>query len=233
MTRVVRARRLTFAALAVPNFRRYFAGQAVSLIGTWMQMTAQSWLVLPLTHSSTDARTHRRPADAARAAARAYGGVIADRIDKRRADDRAPERDGSAGAGARASSRSLGRSPSGRSACSRRCWGSTTPSRTPHASPSCSRWSAATTCATRSRLNSVLVNVARVVGPAVAGILIATVGEGICFLVNAGSFAAVVFSLITLNRAALRPPRRPRESGPVTRGVAIRARHARRSPFPC
>ena len=34
-------------------------------------------------------------------------------------------------------------------------------------------------------LNSVLVNVARAIGPAVAGILIATVGDGVCFLVNA------------------------------------------------
>ncbi len=34
----------TFAALAVPNYRRYIAGQAISLVGTWMQMAAQSWL---------------------------------------------------------------------------------------------------------------------------------------------------------------------------------------------
>ena len=37
-------------------------------------------------------------------------------------------------------------------------------------------------------LNSVMVNVARTVGPAVAGLLIATTGEGVCFLVNAASF---------------------------------------------
>ena len=42
-----------FAALAVPNFRRYFAGQAVSLVGTWMQSVAQAWLVLQLSHSGT------------------------------------------------------------------------------------------------------------------------------------------------------------------------------------
>ena len=43
---------VTFAALAVPNYRRYIAGQAISLIGTWMQMAAQSWLVLTLTGSA-------------------------------------------------------------------------------------------------------------------------------------------------------------------------------------
>ena len=45
-------RRRTFAALAVPNYRRYFFGQATSLVGTWMQMAAQSWLVLSLTGSA-------------------------------------------------------------------------------------------------------------------------------------------------------------------------------------
>ena len=48
MTRLISASRITFAALAIPNFRRYYAGQSVSLIGTWMQMAAQSWLVLTL-----------------------------------------------------------------------------------------------------------------------------------------------------------------------------------------
>ncbi len=43
----------TFAALRVPNFRLYFAGQSVSLVGTWMQAVAQSWLVLQLSGSGT------------------------------------------------------------------------------------------------------------------------------------------------------------------------------------
>ena len=40
-----------FAALAVPNFRRYVSGQALSLIGTWVETVAQALLVLRLTHS--------------------------------------------------------------------------------------------------------------------------------------------------------------------------------------
>jgi hypothetical protein len=43
----------TFAALHVPNFRRYIAGQAVSLVGTWMETVAQALLVLRLNHSGT------------------------------------------------------------------------------------------------------------------------------------------------------------------------------------
>jgi MFS family permease len=54
-------------------------------------------------------------------------------------------------------------------------------------------------------LNSVLVNVARAVGPAVAGIIIAAGGYGVCFLINAASFVAVVASLLKMNTSTLSP----------------------------
>ena len=76
--------RTTFAALAVPNYRRYISGQAISLIGTWMQMTAQSWLVLTLTHSSTALGLIIALQTLPVLLLGPYGGVIADRIDKRR-----------------------------------------------------------------------------------------------------------------------------------------------------
>jgi MFS family permease len=76
-------------------------------------------------------------------------------------------------------------------------------------------------------LNSVLVNVARVIGPAAAGAMIATVGEGPCFLFNAASFAAVVLSLITLDRSAIHPsPPSGREPGQLRAGL----RYVRRTP---
>jgi len=76
-------------------------------------------------------------------------------------------------------------------------------------------------------LNSVLVNVARVIGPAVAGVLIATVGEGVCFLVNAASFAAVVASLASLDRAAIFPsPPSGRAPGQLREGL----RYVRNTP---
>jgi MFS family permease len=69
-------------------------------------------------------------------------------------------------------------------------------------------------------LNSVMVNVARSVGPAVAGILIATAGDGVCFLVNAASFVAVVASLTTMNSRALNPtPPTPRQRGQLREGL--------------
>jgi MFS family permease len=54
-------------------------------------------------------------------------------------------------------------------------------------------------------LNSVLVNAARAIGPAIAGILIAVAGSGVCFLVNAVSFVAVVTSLLRMDVDALSP----------------------------
>jgi MFS family permease len=47
-------------------------------------------------------------------------------------------------------------------------------------------------------LNSTMVNSARLIGPTIAGILVATVGEGWCFLINAVSFLAVIFSLLAM-----------------------------------
>jgi MFS family permease len=54
-------------------------------------------------------------------------------------------------------------------------------------------------------LNSTMVNAARAVGPAVAGLIIATAGVGICFLINAASFVAVVYSLVSMDKTALSP----------------------------
>ena len=149
-----------------------------------------------------------------------YGGVIADRVDKRRLMVVLQSDDGPAGAGARRAHGHRRGAASGRSACSRCCSASTTPSRTPHASRSCSRWSAPSTCATRSASTRCSVNVARAIGPAVAGMLIATVGEGVCFLVNAASFVAVVVSLMTLDLRGAQPtPPTARGPGQLREGL--------------
>jgi MFS family permease len=76
-------------------------------------------------------------------------------------------------------------------------------------------------------LHSTMVNVARAVGPAVAGLVIAAAGTGICFLVNAASYAAVIVALAGMDVASLmtgeRAPRRPRQ---VREGFAYVARTA-------
>jgi predicted MFS family arabinose efflux permease len=74
-------------------------------------------------------------------------------------------------------------------------------------------------------LNSILVNSARAVGPAVAGLLIATTGTGVCFLVNAVSYVAVLAALLSMDVAALEPsPRAERARGQVREGIAYVSR---------
>jgi MFS family permease len=69
-------------------------------------------------------------------------------------------------------------------------------------------------------LNSTMVNAARAVGPAVAGLLIATVGVGVCFLINAVSFVAVVYSLVSMDTQALQPsPPTQRAKGQLREGL--------------
>jgi MFS family permease len=68
-------------------------------------------------------------------------------------------------------------------------------------------------------LNSVLVNVARAVGPAIAGLIIEAGGLGVCFLINAASFVAVVTSLMRMDLTALSPsPPQRREPGQLREG---------------
>jgi MFS family permease len=74
-------------------------------------------------------------------------------------------------------------------------------------------------------LNSVLVNAARATGPAVAGIVIAVGGTGVCFLVNAASFVAVVSSLVTLDVSRLQTtPPTARAKRQVREGLSYVAR---------
>ena len=68
-------------------------------------------------------------------------------------------------------------------------------------------------------LNSVSFNAARMMGPAVAGVLIAVVGAGLVFIINAGTFLATIFALIAIRVGELRAqPRAPRARGQIVAG---------------
>lgn len=197
-------RRRTFAALSVPNYRRYFVGQATSLIGTWMQMAAQSWLVLTLTHSATALGFIIALQTLPVLLLGPYGGVVADRVDKRRLMVILQ-----VAMGLQALALGL-LTVTG----AVRLWevgalaallGLNNAFENPARQAFMLELVGPESLRNAVTLNSVIVNVARTIGPAFAGVLIATVGEGVCFLFNAASFAAVVASLISLNRGALRP----------------------------
>ncbi len=84
MTRLVRATRHTFRSMSVRNYRLYFAGQLISTSGTWMQSIAQAWLVLQLTGSGVALGVTVALQFTPVLLAGAWGGLIADRVDKRR-----------------------------------------------------------------------------------------------------------------------------------------------------
>ncbi len=220
MTRVVNAGRLTFASLAVPNYRRYYAGQAISLTGTWMQMTAQAWLVLTITHSAAALGLIVALQTLPVLLLAPYGGVIADRVDKRKAMVVLQSAMGIQALilGVLTVSGTV------------RLWqigvlaallGLNNAFENPARQSFMMEMVGAEHLRNAVSLNSVLVNVARTVGPAVAGVLIATVGEGVCFLINAGSFIAVIATLISLDRTALAPSTpAPRAKGQLREGLS-------------
>ncbi len=216
----------TFAALAVPNYRRYIAGQAVSLVGTWMQMAAQSWLVLTITGSATKLGVIVALQTLPVLLLGPYGGVVADRVDKRRLMVALQSLMGVQAAvlGVLTVTGAV------------RLWqigalalglGLNNAFENPARQSFMLEMVGEEHLRNAVSLNSVLVNVARTVGPAVGGVLIATVGTGVCFLLNAASFAPVVYSLATLDHAALRPtPPMGRAPGQLREGL----RYVRRTP---
>ena len=73
----------TFSSLKVYNYRIFWLGQLVSLCGTWMQTTAQAWLVLKLTNSPTALGTVTMLQFLPIMVLTLFGGVLADRLPKR------------------------------------------------------------------------------------------------------------------------------------------------------
>ena len=220
MTRIEHAGRTTFAALVVPNYRRYISGQALSLIGTWMQMTAQSWLVYQLTHSATILGVIIAVQTLPVLVLGPYGGVIADRVDKRRLMVILQ-----AAMGVQALVLGVltvtGVVTVWEIAVLAALLGLNNAFENPARQSFMMELVGPEHLRNAVSLNSVLVNAARSVGPAVAGVLIATVGSGVCFLVNAASFVAVVVSLTTMDRAALAPTvPAPRARGQLREGLA-------------
>lgn len=198
---VMRAGRATFAALAIPNYRRYFCGQAVSLIGTWMQMTAQAWLVLTLTHSATMLGLVVALQALPVLLLGPYGGVVADRVDKRRL---MVVLQGLMGLQALILGvlTVTGEVRFWQVAVLAVALGANNAFESPCRQSFILEMVGPGALRNAVSLNSVLMNAARTIGLVIAGVLIATVGLGVCFLLNSVSFIAVIGSLVTLHRPA-------------------------------
>ncbi len=196
-------RRSTFASLAVPNYRRYATGQIVSLSGTWMQRVAQDWLVLDLSGGSATALGLAVALQFTPTLALSlWGGVLADRLDKRRALVVLQSAMGLCALG-------LGLAVvTGVVAL----WhvylfslllGTFSALDVPVRQAFVSELVGPDLVGNAVALNSVTFNLSRVLGPALAGVLIGVVGTGPVFLVNAVSFAAVLVGLLLMDPARL------------------------------
>jgi len=189
--------RHTFRALRYRNYRLFFWGQLVSLIGTWMQQTAMSWLVYEITNSKFLLGAVAAIGSAPMMLFSAWGGSLADLYPKRS---------------------SLVATQTAQMICAFLLaigvWagfanatfivivaalngvamGFDMPARQAFTVEMTSREDLLNAIS----LNSSVVNGARVIGPSLAGLMIGAVGVATCFLINALSFVAVIAGLLMM-----------------------------------
>lgn len=208
----------TFSSLRIRNYRYYFAGQSLSLIGTWMQSITQSWLVFAMTHSGFKVGLLVALQTLPILVLGPIGGTIADRFGKYRIIFWTQ---GLAGlqalllAGLELSGH-LTLWPLYAVAFS---LGMINTVDNPTRQTFIVEMVGRDQLPNAVTLNSVMVNAARAIGPAAAGIMIATIGSGWCFVVNGMSFAFVLFALKMMDKSELRPaPRSTRLRGQLSEG---------------
>jgi len=214
----------TFAALAVPNFRRYVSGQSLSLIGTWVETVAQALLVLKLTHSGTVLGLTTAARYAPILLLSPYAGLLVDRYSKRHVLLVTQ-------AGLGVVSALLGAAVLTGAV---RLWqvvvlavafGVFSAVDNPARQAFVQEVVGHDLVRNAVTLNTTMVNVARVIGPTVAAVLASTVGLGWCFVVNAVSFGFVIISLLSLDTRRLHPvPPVPRGHGQLRAGLRYAAR---------
>jgi MFS family permease len=227
---VTAALRRTFASVRMHrNYRLFFTGQVISLVGTWMQNIALAWFVVELTHSPVAVGFLAFCRFAPFTVFGLISGVVADRFDNRRLvmatqacsmvvaialttlAFSGSEQVWLAYALAAAAGTALVFDAPGRHALTFQMVGR---DELPNA----------------VALNASLFNGSRVIGPAVAGVIIAAFGVGVCFALNAVSFLAVLTSLWLMREEELVQLDRPDEHPTVLKGVREGLSYVRQSP---
>ena len=186
----------TFRSLRFFNYRMWSAGAIVSNTGTWMQRVAQDWLVLTvLTDNSAIAVGITTGLQFGPILVLApLAGVISDRFNKRIVLIDHPDVGGHHQPAARASWCSAATRSCGTSTCWRCCSGVVAAIDSPARQTFVTEMVPIEDLPNAVGLNSASFNAARLIGPGVAGLLIAGIGIGWVFIINAASFLAVVFS---------------------------------------
>ena len=189
------------------NYRLFFFGQLVSVAGTWMQTVAQSFLVLGLTHSGTQLGLTTAVRFLPMFLFGPLGGVIADRMDKRRVMYITQTLSGLlAGVCAVLIATHV-----------IELWmvyvlalalGGVNVFDNPARQSFISEMVTARDLPNAVTLNSVSMNMARVLGAAAGGVIAAALGLALCYACNALSFGAVLLSLVLMRRSELFPARR-------------------------
>jgi MFS family permease len=210
--------RRTFYSLSIRNFRLYVVGQAISLSGTWMQAIGQSWLVLQITGSGTALGLVTALQFLPILVLGPWGGVVADRFSKRTILYWTQSASGVL-ALVLGVLVATGRVQLWMVAVLAVCLGVVNVVDNPARQTFVFEMVGKEQIQNAVSLNSVLVNLARVVGPALAGALIASVGLASCFLVNAASYVAVLIGLRMMRAEQLHPaPLVARASGQLREG---------------
>jgi MFS family permease len=196
-----------FRSLAIRNYRLFATGQLVSLTGTWMQNVAQDWLVLDLTHKSGTALGVTTALQfLPMLLFGLWGGVFADRHNKRRVMIATQ-----AVQGALAFSLGIlvvtGLVQTWMVFCFAFALGMTTVFDLPARQAFVVEMVGPDDVTNAVGLNSATFNSARIVGPAVAGVMIAHGGTPPVFFLNAASYLAVIYGLLKIRENELFPGR--------------------------
>lgn len=208
-----------FSSLKVRNYRLFFLGQVVSNTGTWMQRIAQDWLVLSLTGSSAAVGITTALQFLPMLLFGLYGGVLVDRLPKRPAllvTQSAMALSGLALAALTLS----GHVQVGHVYLAAFFVGLATVVDNPARQSFVSEMVGPDQLHNAVSLNSANFQSARLVGPAVAGLMITGVGTGWAFLANGLSFAAPIAGLLLMRARELYPVKRtPRAKGQLREGL--------------
>ena len=218
------ALRRSFNSLEVPNYRRYFVGQLISLSGTWMQTVAALWLILTLTDSGVAVGLTTALQFLPMLLIGAWGGLLADRIPKRRLLIATQALMALPAIGLFAVTATGVVAP----------WmvylavfamGSANAVDNPTRQSFVYEMVGPDRVVNAVSLNSVIVQVARIVGPALAGLLIAGFGVVPCFGINALTFVAMIVALWGMDPRGLHTePVAPRAPGAIRAAVRYVAR---------
>ncbi|ADI08019.1 major facilitator superfamily permease [Streptomyces bingchenggensis BCW-1] len=214
-----RTRGGTFSSLKIRNYRLFATGAVISNTGTWMSRIAQDWLVLSLTGSSTAVGITTALQFLPMLLFGLYGGVIADRYPKRRLLVLTQAALGLCGLALAALTLS-GLVQVWHVYLIAFLLGMVTVVDNPTRQAFVVEMVGPKDLRNAVSLNSANFQSARLVGPAVAGVLITAVGSGWAFLLNGLSFAAPLVSLLMMRPAELhKVERAPRGKGQLREGL--------------